>query len=41
MLTRLQLNNYIFKNKYAKTRKGFMLFVEDGPAVDGDYYLKY
>ena len=27
MLTILQLNSYIFKNKYAKIGKGFMLFV--------------
>ena len=40
MLTKLQLNNYIFKSKYAKIGKGLLLFVEDGAAVDGGYYLK-
>ena len=39
MLTRLQLNNYIFKNKYVKIRKDLLLFVEDRAAADGDYYL--
>ena len=40
MLTKLELNNYILKNKYAKTGKGLFLFVEDGAAVDGRCYLK-
>ena len=40
MLTKLQLNNYIFKSKSAKIGKGLLLFVEDGAAVDGGYYLK-
>ena len=35
MLTKLQLNNEILKNKYTKTGKGLLLFVEDGAAVDG------
>ena len=39
MLTKLQLNNYIFKNKYVKIRKDLFLFVEDRAAADGDYYL--
>ena len=41
MLTKLQLNNYIFKKKYAKIGKGLLLFEDDGAAVDGDYYLKF
>ena len=40
ILTKLWLNNYILKSKYAKIGKGLLLFVEDGAAVDGDYYLK-
>ena len=40
MLTKLKLNNYILKNKYTKIGKGLLLFVEDGAAVDGYYYLK-
>ena len=40
MLTKLQLNNYIFKSKYTKTGKGLLFFIEDGAAVDGGYYLK-
>ena len=40
MLTKLSLNNYILKNKYAKIGKGWLLFVEDGAVVDGHYYLK-
>ena len=40
MLTKLQLSNYIFKSKHAKIGKGLLFFIEDGAAVDGDYYLK-
>ena len=40
MVTKLQLNNYIFKSKFAITGKGLFFFVEDGVAVDGGYYLK-
>ena len=40
MLPKLQLNNYIFKNKYAKIGKGLLLFVEGGEAVADHYYLK-
>ena len=31
---------YILKNKYAKTGKGLLLFLEEGATVDGDCYLK-
>ena len=40
MLIKLYLNNYILKSKYAKIGQGLLLFVEDGVAVDGRYYLK-
>ena len=39
MLTKLQLNNYIFKKKCVKIRNDLLLFVEDRAAADGDYYL--
>ena len=37
MLTKLQLNNNILKNKYAKIGKGLLLFVEEGATVDGNH----
>ena len=37
MLTKLYLNNYILKKKYAKTGKSLLLFVEDVAAADGHY----
>ena len=39
MSTKLWLNNYILKSKYTKIGEGLLLFVEDGAAVDGHYYL--
>ena len=40
MLTKLSLNNYIFKIKYVKIGKSLLFFVEDGAGIDGVYYLK-
>ena len=40
MLSKLQLNNYIVKNKYAKIGKGLLLLVEEGVTVVVNYYLK-